>query len=117
MPYTEHPSKENDALAQQLMENYHTMTLPPEAVPWNDKPAHCTHCEHLERNSERRPARPKDGDVNDLSHVCPHCQRRWWQFNEYFHFLKHVTNPAEWDTIRRQQIMINAGFGMPGAGN
>lgn len=113
--YQDYPSQENNALAQQLMNDFHSMKLPEETPPWKESlSGKCKHCEQLESSHSNMPKHPEGGSVNDYSHLCPHCGRRWWQFNSHHHLWKHITHPGEWDGIRRNQIMINGGFGIPG---
>ena len=87
--------------------------LPPEETPWTDAWTECDCSQIFGHSYSRKPAQPPGGDCFDLSYVCPDCNRRWWQYNDYYHLWKHVTNPQEWDAIRRQQIFKDAGYDFP----
>jgi hypothetical protein len=103
---------EHVKLARKLCEEPR-MQLPPEEIPWDIAVEECPKCENFEHSNDRSPAVPPNGDVGDLTHICPHCHRRWWQFNDYYHLWKNVTDPDEWDAIRREDILKRAGFEPP----
>jgi hypothetical protein len=96
-------------LADKLVRNPR-MELPPESVPWSLGDDNCPNCAPFRTSNKGRPALPPDGDYHDLTHVCGVCNRRWWQFNTFYHFWSHVGNPNEWDEIRRQRILTDAGY-------
>lgn len=102
----------NLPLAEKLLRNPNA-ELPPEDMPWEDSPQSCQFCEDFKRSCDTRPAVPENGSVHDLAYLCLHCGRRWWQFNDYFHLWKHVTNRAEWEFIRRQWILKKSGYEFP----
>jgi hypothetical protein len=104
---------ENMTLADRLWEDL-TIVLPSESLPWATVFGECSRCGHLEHSYDRNPGVPFNGTVNDLIHLCLLCGRRWWQFNDYFHLWKHVTSEAEWDGLRRQAILKEAGYPLPG---
>jgi hypothetical protein len=115
--YRAYVTDENVRLAERLSEDYNGMQLPPETPPWNGAvTAKCERCLPFRCGTDTRPARPEGGSVDDLTYICRHCSRRWWQFNSHYHFWKEVTELEEWNQIRRWQIMLNGGFGMPGDG-
>jgi hypothetical protein len=95
----------NLPLAEKLLRDP-GMELPPEEIPWEDNPRSCSDCERF-GHSDSAPR------TDDLAYICPYCHRRWWQFNDYYHLWKHVTSREEWDEIRRQQILKDAGYGFP----
>lgn len=116
--YEGHTTPENVALAERLMDDYHSMELPAEPIPWKEASEfqhRCHLCSHFASSTDRRPAHPENGNIFNLTHLCLRCGRRWWQYNSVYHLWQHVTDPVEWDTLRRQQIMLNGGFGLPGA--
>ena len=45
----------------------------------------CKNCENLRSSHDGAPAVPTGGSCNDSHHTCPHCGKRWWQFNKHFH--------------------------------
>jgi len=59
----------------------------------------CLVCRKLEHSYKERPVIPPGGNMDDLLYVCK-CGNRWWQFNQYFHLWKHVTEPEEWHALR-----------------
>lgn len=105
---------ETKSLAEQLIDDYR-MELPPEDIAWNASPGSCGLCEILEHSHQGKPGLPPGG-YDALSYVCTECGRRWWQFNTHFHLWKNVTDPGEWDGIRRWQIIKDAGYPLPGEG-
>lgn len=102
----------NLPLAEKLLRDPR-MELPPEDIAWLVAPPACSYCQSFEHSYDEKPAVPIGGSCHDFSYVCRHCGRRWWQFNDYYHLWKHVTNHAEWDSIRRQQILKDAGYEFP----
>lgn len=100
----------NLPLAEKLLRDFQ-MELPPEDRPWEDNPRPCRFCEGFKSSYDEKPVLPEGGSVHDLAYLCLHCGRRWWQFNDYYHLWKHVTDPREWDSIRRQWILKEAGHG------
>jgi hypothetical protein len=102
----------NLPLAEKLLRNPE-MKLPPEERPWEDNPRPCKFCEGFKHSFEEKPAVPENGSVHDLAYLCLHCGRRWWQFNDYYHLWKEVTDSCEWDSIRRQWIFKQARYEFP----
>lgn len=95
----------NLPLAEKLLRNP-DMELPPEEIPWEDSPKPCVDCNRYEHGDSA----PR---TDELAYVCPNCGRRWWQFNDFYHLWKHVTDKDEWAEIRRQWILQQAGYGLP----
>jgi hypothetical protein len=102
----------NMPLAEKLLRNPR-MELPPEDMAWVVAPAICSYCKPFEHSHDEKPAVPIGGSCHDFSYVCRYCGRRWWQYNDHYHLWKHVTNRDEWEEIRRQQILKDAGYGFP----
>ncbi len=99
-------------LLERLIQNPEE-ALPPEEIPWTDKWEKCNTCEPLSKSYSEKPGVPKGGHINDFSHTCKDCGRRWWQSNDHYHLWQHVKNPIEWESIRRQQILKDAGLSYP----
>jgi len=97
------------SLADKLVRNPR-IDLPPEEIPWTDQWPDCSCLESLGKSHDRKPGIPEGGSCHDLSYVCLTCRRRWWQYNSYYHLWKHVTDPGEWNCIRRQQILHDGGY-------
>jgi hypothetical protein len=51
----------------------------------------CKNCKKLRHSYDGAPAVPEGGSCNDLTHTCPRCGNRWWQFNRHFHLWSQVT--------------------------
>lgn len=85
------------------------MELPPETIPWRNKwVIDCQICKLFAESNEQKPACPPNGSIDDFTFVCQHCGRRWMQHIEMYHIWRHVTDKAEWQAIRRQQILKDA---------
>jgi hypothetical protein len=69
----------------------------------------CRNCLALSRSNDREVAVPDGGNCNNITHVCPHDGRRWWQSNTHFHIWQQVTDPLEWQVVRS--------WGEPGGGH
>ncbi len=97
------------SLAERLRTDF-LLDLPEENVPWRKSWPDCPHCQQLALSNERKPACPQDGTIDDYTHVCSFCGRRWKQYILLYHIWRHVTDKAEWQAIRREQILKDAGF-------
>lgn len=61
----------------------------------------CENCKALRHSYDRKPAVPKGGSCNDITHTCPNDGNHWWQSNPYFHLWQQVTNDGEWRSVLR----------------
>ncbi|MDB5258807.1 MAG: hypothetical protein JWO73_15 [Candidatus Taylorbacteria bacterium] len=96
-------------LAEQLLQN-RDMELPPEAFPWNKSRTKCMTCWPLSQSTSQNPTIPVGGTRDDRTYICSGCHRRWWQYNAESHHWRNVTDKDEWDEVRKQSILLDAGF-------
>jgi hypothetical protein len=101
------------SLGDKLARDWH-MELPPEEIPWTEGKGECSCLKTLNGCRPRKQdASTANCNSDDLAYICTLCGRRWWQYNTHFHLWKHVTNPNEWDSVRRQHHFIKAGYEFP----
>lgn len=96
-------------LANKLMRGCQ-MQLPAEEVPWVTSWPDCALCVELTNSGPKNHVCPHGGTVDDFTYVCPACGRRWKQFIVHAHLWRHVTDYLDWQALRRQQIIIDAGL-------
>jgi hypothetical protein len=60
----------------------------------------CINCNNLDNSFKESPAVPEYGDRNDILHICPNCEARWWQMNNHFHLWQRVTSDEEWESLK-----------------
>jgi len=64
----------------------------------------CENCKALEHSTDTKPAVPLGGTCNDILHICPNDNTRWWQTNTHFHMWQRVTNEREWRSLKNEAL-------------